>query len=351
MTSHMAEITAAPVVSIVIPVRDTPEPWLRTAVASALGQRTWFPFEVLLCDDASSPDGAAAIAAVCADVEDLAGGRLGTLRFVPADSEWRGPGLTRHRGVQHARGEYLLWLDSDDELPPDTLDALLALALHTGASMVISQCVVSDEGIDELRDPKPYVDLCRRFHNTQYDPLVQVVFSIQAQLVLRTAYDRVEGFSPEYPFAEVTEFFLRLVRAEGIERLAVLERPGYVYHRRPESYSTLHRDLFLKYRAEALNDHLASLGWNDLLASHHGRSSATGAQHYQLFSPDGVVVPPWRERFGRITPPDGVSLAAISSQAATDATAEAAGGSETAQEVTRTSAGRPRIRGLLRRHR
>ncbi|MFN3629578.1 MAG: glycosyltransferase family 2 protein [Casimicrobiaceae bacterium] len=96
-------------VSTIIPVYNRPAR-LREAVASVLAQ-DWRPIEVLIVDDGSTDEGAtrATAHALAAEHPDIV--RV----FTQANA---GPGAARELGRQHAKGEFLQYLDSDDVLLP-----------------------------------------------------------------------------------------------------------------------------------------------------------------------------------------------------------------------------------------
>ncbi|MHB8383521.1 MAG: glycosyltransferase [Candidatus Binataceae bacterium] len=103
---------ASPAVSVIIPVRNG-ERTLARAIDSALGQ-TFDGFEVIVIDNASN-DGTA-------EVIRRYGDRIVTV-FAPL------PGLsrTRNAGIFAAQGEYLAFLDADDEWMPEKLAQMVPL--------------------------------------------------------------------------------------------------------------------------------------------------------------------------------------------------------------------------------
>jgi glycosyltransferase involved in cell wall biosynthesis len=100
-----------PFFSIVVPVFNR-QRLVRRAVASCLTQR--HPaFEVIVVDDGSR-DGTASA------VREMADHRL-RLIVLPDN---RGVSVARNRGVREARGDWVVCLDSDDELMPDALSLM-----------------------------------------------------------------------------------------------------------------------------------------------------------------------------------------------------------------------------------
>jgi glycosyltransferase involved in cell wall biosynthesis len=97
--------------SVVIPVYNRPT-LIRRAVASCLKQR--HPaFEVVVVDDGST-DSTVGVVSSITDAR---------LRLVVQPTN-RGVGTARNLGADSARGEWIVWLDSDDELTADALESM-----------------------------------------------------------------------------------------------------------------------------------------------------------------------------------------------------------------------------------
>lgn len=107
--------SAAPRFSIVVPVFKV-QGYLRACLDSLLAQ-DFTDFEIIAVDD-RSPDSSGAILDEYAARDP---------RVVPLHlTENKGIGNARNEGVAHARGDYLLFLDSDDTLLPDALRSIAA---------------------------------------------------------------------------------------------------------------------------------------------------------------------------------------------------------------------------------
>jgi glycosyltransferase involved in cell wall biosynthesis len=102
-------VSAAPQVSVVIPVYNTGE-YLAEALASVRRQ-TWRNFEVVIVDDGSTDARTLAILEAAAHEPEV------TVHRTPN----RGPALARNFAIEQARGAYILPLDSDDWLAPEFL--------------------------------------------------------------------------------------------------------------------------------------------------------------------------------------------------------------------------------------
>lgn len=95
-----------PKVSVVIPVYNA-EYYIRECLDSILRQPQFEDVEVICVDDGSS-DSSIGIVESYGTIDS----RVRLIR-----QEHEGPGVARNRGVDAARGEYILFLDSDDRLP------------------------------------------------------------------------------------------------------------------------------------------------------------------------------------------------------------------------------------------
>ena len=99
-------------VSVVIPVYNV-EPYLRECLDSAVGQ-TLEDTEIICVNDGST-DGSGVIVREYADRDS---------RIVVLEQENRGLSAARNAGASHATGEYLYFMDSDDHLDLNALQAL-----------------------------------------------------------------------------------------------------------------------------------------------------------------------------------------------------------------------------------
>lgn len=102
-----------PIVSVAIPTYNRAR-WLRECVESALAQN--YPeLEVLVVDDGSTDD-------TTGIVKRVSDSRLRYIR-----KGHTGAPHTRNCAVLHARGDFILWLDSDDILLPHTVERELGI--------------------------------------------------------------------------------------------------------------------------------------------------------------------------------------------------------------------------------
>ena len=114
-----------PAISVIVPIYNV-ESYLRECLDSILAQSV-ADFEVVVVDD-GSPDGSADIAAEYAE-------RDARVKLVARPNG--GLGAARNTGVEHATGDFLTFLDSDDRLPDGALRTMLASARTSGSDIVV----------------------------------------------------------------------------------------------------------------------------------------------------------------------------------------------------------------------
>ncbi|MET7439404.1 glycosyltransferase family 2 protein, partial [Streptomyces sp. NPDC005568] len=122
----------APAVSVVVIVYNDAAR-LPTAVRSVLDQ-TLRDVEIVIVDDRST-DGSYEVA------REMAAGDPGRIRAFRLPENSGGCGAPRNRGIEEARGEYVLFLDSDDVLERNACRNFLEAAESTGADLVSGLCV------------------------------------------------------------------------------------------------------------------------------------------------------------------------------------------------------------------
>jgi glycosyltransferase involved in cell wall biosynthesis len=195
-----------PKVSVVIPAYNTAS-YLPEAIESVL-QQTYQDFEILIVDDGST-DNTAEIALSYAP------------RVKLIKKENGGPAAARNTGMQHATGEFIAFLDSDDSWVPDKLAEQVALLDTNPAIGLVYGKAQMFQQIGANRQWGGVIG------HTQSPTLKLLLFGnfIPAQTVLfrRTCVERV-GYMKEsdaLPVAEDFEFWLRFAKnysLVGIDR-------------------------------------------------------------------------------------------------------------------------------------
>lgn len=129
----MTSVSPNRMVSVIIPIYNG-QRYIETTVRSVLAQ-TYGDYEILCLIDGTRDESAAII-------DRLNNGKI--QQFHHAN---RGATYTRNRGLQLARGEYILFLDQDDVLEPEFLEAAIQELERTGATGVaVNGQLIDGEG-------------------------------------------------------------------------------------------------------------------------------------------------------------------------------------------------------------
>ncbi len=181
---------AAQLISVVIPTHNRAA-LLRRALTSVLRQ-THQQFEVIIADDGSDED----IPAVLAELADH------RLRYVRQHKS--GACAARNLGARHARGQWLTFLDSDDEAQPDWLASLVHVLANEQAEIVCCGFEKVDEATGQTSTALP----------KEMGPVFNhAVGRFNAgTFALRTSvFNDLGGYHPDLPAWQQTELSLRLI--------------------------------------------------------------------------------------------------------------------------------------------
>ena len=128
-------------VSVVVPVYNAGR-YIELCSPSLLGQSLGpESYEVVYVDDGSTDDSGERL--------DRLAARYPHVRvFHQENSGW--PGRPRNVGVRQARGEYVQFVDQDDELTPEALERLYALAARNGSDIVLGKVAGTMQGPHSL---------------------------------------------------------------------------------------------------------------------------------------------------------------------------------------------------------
>lgn len=135
-----------PKVTVAVPVYNVQD-YLEKCAASVLSQ-TERDLELILIDDGST-DGSGELCDRLAKADPRA-------RVIHQEN--RGLGGARNTGIENARGEWIIFPDSDDWLEPETIERALRAAEKAGADMAVFAYRSVDEGgntLAEFHEPLP----------------------------------------------------------------------------------------------------------------------------------------------------------------------------------------------------
>ncbi len=132
----------APLISVVVPIYNTPPAYLRAMIESVLLQ-SYQNFELVLADGSS--DG------LPAEIITAYAKRDPRLRYLRLERNMGISGNT-NAGIKAAGGEWIVLLDHDDALQKSALYEVAAAAAATGAELIYSDEVVLDEKLRRLHE-------------------------------------------------------------------------------------------------------------------------------------------------------------------------------------------------------
>lgn len=214
---------SGPVLSIITPLYN--RAWCIAECIASIGLKGQ-PAEMIIVDDGST-DGSVQVAR--AAIDDL--GLGDQVRLV--EQENAGPSAARNRAADHARGDWLVFLDSDDLWFPWTLPQVLAAlpALPGGVDLAFLQGVdFADPSELGQHAPAPVT----LEEGASFLDLVvlrpKVRYGACNAAIRRAVFLERGGFSPDLRCSEDTDLFLRLNGGAALlsgPRLAALRRSGH----------------------------------------------------------------------------------------------------------------------------
>ena len=184
-------------VSVIIPTYNRAATVGR-AVRSVLRQ-SFRDVEVIVVNDGSTDD----------TPEVIAGFADPRLRYV-VHAMNRGGGAARNTGIDAAGGEYIAFLDADDEWLPKKLERQIAVMQHSDAAVAAIYtgfAVVATGGrVAAVRIPRHRGGILSQLW------CANVVRTVSTVLVRRTALQHVGGFDPTLPSCQDWDLWLRLAK-------------------------------------------------------------------------------------------------------------------------------------------
>jgi glycosyltransferase involved in cell wall biosynthesis len=218
MRTLLAGFETKPLISILMPVFNTPPEFLEKAIQSVQAQ-VYENWELCICDDASTAP------RVRGCVETFAGRdpRI-KVSFLPRNS---GISIASNTALALATGQYVGLLDHDDELAPDALfQVVQLLQTHPEADVIYS-----DEDKLDSRGRR-----CDPFFKPDWSPeyLLACMYTCHLSVYRRAVLEAVGRFRPGFEGSQDYDLMLRVTeRTQNIFHI-----PRVLYHWRKHSGST-----------------------------------------------------------------------------------------------------------------
>ncbi len=266
-----------PKVSVVVPVFNSQE-WLLQTIDSLISQ-TLTEWEVIFVLDGPNPESRIILDQYIHDH-----------RFLILEQVKKGSGSSRNLGVKHSKGEFLFFLDSDDLMPPNSLDIAYHAAIKHDADVVLGDFRVfqdqkrfnpknlpSRKNFNKIFSniPQPFTRSDIQDEILFYDSIYFMV--VWLKLFRKETWDQNRILFPEN--ISMAEDFIAVKAMIFCSERIVITKNVMVYHRKRRSSLTSVRsiesfDIFKSFnfslkvynnlnlpRSEILQLHLAYMRW------------------------------------------------------------------------------------------
>ena len=208
-----------PLISVIIPVYNT-EKYLRRCIDSVLAQ-TYTDFELLLIDDGSKDS-----SGIICDEYAAQDARVKVFH-----KENGGVSSARNVGLDHAQGEWITFVDSDDEVKPNWLD-LFCMQISYGVELVSQGMIFNNSrsskliGEIKVRGFTYIGGLYKSMDFMYQESLVGylVIKAFKREIIEKNNI----RFNVAYNYQEDEEFFLRY--CIYINKVSSISDSGYIYY-------------------------------------------------------------------------------------------------------------------------
>ncbi|WP_017573338.1 bifunctional glycosyltransferase/CDP-glycerol:glycerophosphate glycerophosphotransferase [Nocardiopsis halotolerans] len=229
--------------SVIVPIYNV-ERYLDECLRS-LQVQTWDDLEVVMVDD-GSPDDSAAIAARYAEEDP---------RFRLIRQENGGLGAARNTGIEHARGEFLTFVDSDDVIPSYAFGYHLESLRKSGSDFSSGNVRRLNE-LGTRQSPmhrKVFRTAKTRTHITREDTLL--VDRLATNKVWRRSFWDKHGMT--FPVGVLHEDIPVAIPLHFLaDAVDVLSAPVYLWRERPSDDKSITQD---RLRPQALEDRVSAV--------------------------------------------------------------------------------------------
>lgn len=212
------EYNYSPMISVVIPVFNTPDKYLLPLVESFKNQ-TYVNWQLCLADGSTDDERAEAIKKISDTDDRIAYERLTKNTGISGNT---------NEAIKIAKGEFVGFCDHDDELSPHALQEVVdVLNKHKDADIIYSdEDKISDDGKERLLP----------FFKPDWSPdlLLGVNYITHFLVVRRTLLSKVKGLRGDYDGAQDYDLLLRLTEQTS----DIIHIPKILYHWRMADGST-----------------------------------------------------------------------------------------------------------------
>ena len=247
---HRPGKNGVPAVSVIIPVYNAERYLIQ--MLDSLVRQTLDDIEIICIDD-SSGDASADILAFYAALD----GRVQVVRQPNA-----GGGAARNRGMEHARGKYLAFMDADDFCSHDMLQILFETAERDQAEIVISRrCdyhTAERKFLDEFPFPEEWLKPAAPFAGKDHaDHLYYYCRQAPWGKLFSAGFIRSQGLLYQ-EIRNSNDGYFNLMAVSFARRISLVDRPLYYYRigMKTNTQALKYKDplLFLEVLKQVKND-------------------------------------------------------------------------------------------------
>ena len=205
-----------PKVSVIIPTYNRAE-FLRSAIESALKQ-TFTDIEIIVSDDKST-DHTQEV------VESFKDNRIKYVR----NEGIKGPSATRNTAISASKGEYIAFLDDDDEWIPDKLQKQVELLDHSQPNIcgVYSNRLFIDKMSGNVLSDNPGTEQLQG--NLLYQLIIKSPIHTSTVVVRKRCLDKIGLFDETISYMEDRDLWIRLSIKWDFEYISAPLTKAYVH--------------------------------------------------------------------------------------------------------------------------
>lgn len=221
-----------PKISIIVPIYNV-EDYLHQSISSILNQ-TFKDFELILVNDGSTDK--------CGEICDEYARQDSRLKVIHKENG--GVSSARNRGIDAAKGEYIGYVDPDDEIEPQMYELLVNQAIRTNADMVVCQMktinlktnIISISSVcdEDIFDNK---GIREKIIPAVLDKRYFSLLSCANKLYKKSWFDQKE-FKFDEDKSHGEDFRLNFRLLTHISCLVFVKNPLYIYYIRPRNSLT-----------------------------------------------------------------------------------------------------------------
>lgn len=210
----------SPNISVVIPTHKRPH-LLKRAIQSVLEQ-SLLPLEIIVVDDAGSAESAETVKNFNSDL----------IKYVH-NADGRGASSSRNLGASFSNGDFIAFLDDDDEWLPLKLEKQVTLIEQLDLDACFSQIQIKYENTELCYPTKSSMPV---------DPLISIlkenyIGATISAVIKKSVFQKLGGFDLEYKAREEYDLWIRII-LNGF-KVGIVEEPLAVSYRSLENRSRI----------------------------------------------------------------------------------------------------------------